>query len=489
MVEQNIANEFAVIFNRIKTEYDMIEQFVPVKVVEGYFHNDIECFIDADQNVYPHIASLSNIGNVFAARINIIDALNEFNDLSLTKIKEKILLELSQYDYYKNINENSEEYCHINMYNKETGELALFCDKNTDYFYETDENEKDLTTNSLVKINEEEVNLTPNAIVKELKRTVKGQDEAITKIATIIWAKYNMPKINKTSMLVIGPSGVGKTTIFKKIKETLDIPLCIYPLSSKLNGYEIEEMLLKLYYDTDMDIDKTENGIIVIDNFEEICSNRDKDEIRNFVIQNELLKTIEGCEKTFQLDEQTIIKINTSNITFICCGNILNNKSSDKTIGFNANDQNKQQSNIKIAPQTIINKGGIISKLVECIPIIIELNDINKNKGILKEILLDSDYSIFHQFSETFASYGIKIGNLDSTIDVIVENALKKDYSIQRLINITTNMFLKIVEKIGNNPNKYNKLIIGNNIIDNPTDYKLISKRIKVKKKEKPTQN
>ena len=488
MVEENIINEFAVIFNRQKIEHNLIEQFIPVKVVEGYYNEDIACFIDADQNVYPHISSLTNIGNVFAARINIIQTLSEFNDMSLKKIKEEILLDLSQYDFYKNIDEESEDYCQIRIYNKETGELSIFCDKNTAQFNENDENDKMLITSSSIEINDkQEINITPKDIANEIKKTIKGQDEAIAKIATLIWTKYNMPKINKTNMLVVGASGVGKTTIFKKIKEKLDIPLSIYPLSSTLNGYEIEEMLLKLYYDSDMDIDKTENGIIVIDNFEEICSDHSSDELAKFMIQNELLKIISGCEKVIPLDEQTIIKINTAKITFICCGNFLNKKSNDITIGFSTKEQEKQNNSIDT--NAIINNSGIISELIECLPIIIELEDKSKNREVLKDILLNSDDSAFHQLAESFAAYGIKISNFDLTVDYLVDTALKKGYGVQKIINTITNMLLNVIEKIGNNPNKYNKLIIGNNIIDDANDYKLVQKRIKVKKKGNINQN
>lgn len=487
MVEDNIINEFAVIFNRQKTEYDEIEQFIPVKVVEGYFIEELECFVDADQNVYPHIASLSNIGNVFAARINIIKALNQFDDMSLKKIKEEILLDLSQYVFYKNIDEESENYCQIRMYNKETGELSIFCDQNTESVNEQNGSDKMLISNSSIEITgTKDTSLTPEDIIHEIKKTIKGQDEAVAKIATIIWSKFNMPKINKTNILLVGASGTGKTTIFKKIKEELDIPLSIYPLSSTLNGYEIEEMLLKLYYDCGMDIDKTENGIIVIDNFEQICSNHDNDEIANFVFQNELLKIISGCEKVIQLDEQTIIKINTSKIMFVCCGNLINKKNNDITIGFSTKELEKQNNN---DIPLIINNSGIISELVECMSIIIELNDISKNRQILKEILLKSDNSVLRKYAESFLEYGIKIENYDLTVDALIDNALKKGYGINKLINTSTNMLLKAIERIGNNPNKYNKLIIGNNIIDNPNDYKLIPKKIKVKKKINTIQN
>lgn len=480
MVEENNINEFAVIFNRLKTEHESIIQFVPVKVVEGYYCKENSCFIDANQNVYPHMASLSSIGNAYAARINIYNALSEFDKMSLTKIKEEILNDLLQYSFFKIIDESSEQYCQIQMYNNETGELALFNDQDTPAYYNIDESNYPLIESD--ETSDKRALTTPIEIVKEIRKTIKGQDEALNKIATVIWAKYNMPKMNRTNMLIVGPHSCGKTTIFKKIKEKYDIPLSLYSFPSTFSGNEIEEMLLKLYYDSNMDIDKAKNGIIVIDNFEEISSiNNNYDEIINTIMQNELLKIFEGTEKTIKIDEESFLKIDTSNITFICCGSAPDKSAYDLPIGFSIDDRITKQEGIS----TIFENGSVKNKLFDFLPISVYLNDISKDKDVLKEILLTSDESPLYQFTESFTSFGITVSNFDLTIDSIITDALNKNYNIKQILNITTNILLQIMEKVGNGPNKYSKLIVGNNITDNYSDYKLIPRVTKVKKKLK----
>lgn len=485
MVEENQIGELAVIFNRLKATNDKVESFVPVKVVEGYYCEEEKCFIDSEQNVYSHITSTSKIGNVFASRIDIIEILNEYKDLSINKLKEQLLIGMMKYDYIKNIDETAEEYCQIKAHDRETNEVVVFCDKDTPSLDETEESQ---VTTSKVKAIEKKVNeedLTPNDIANQIKKSIKGQDEIIDKIATLIWVKYNMPKINKTNMFVVGESAVGKTSLFKKLRDTIDIPLTIYPLSDNLNGYEIYEMLTQLYYDSDRDIEKAENGIIVIDNFDKICCSRNDDEIEKIIIQNELLKLFNGCVKTFAIDEQTIINIDTSNITFICCGNILNKKRNDKAIGFEPFENKRPNSSTK----TILDKSGIISELLNTSMVVVELNDINKDKATLKEIILNSEDSVFHQISESFASYGIKIINFDSVIDIIIEETIEKGLTIRSIINVINNILLKVIEKIGNNPGKYNRLIIGNNIVNDPQDFFLLPQKIKIKRKLKQSLN
>lgn len=508
MVEDNIINEFAVILNRTKSQFELVEQFVPVRVVEGYFYEDEECFIDADQNVYSHIASLSTIGNVFLGRTSIIEILNKYKDMPLTKIKQKILSDLSKYEFFKNVDETSDEYCHIKMRDKETGDIYLFSDKDTVIYYEmyselnqgkniSKEHPKEITNNSTTIEREEKASLTPDDIIKLVKNTIKGQDEAIETIVTLLWVKYNLPMINKTNMLVFGPSGVGKTAIFKKIKEILDIPLSIYSVTGTsqagYKGHDIEEMLAQLYFDAGMDIEKAENGIVVIDEFDKISNNRDNGEIGTTAIQNELLKLIEGCERAIPLDNHTTVNMDTSNIIFVGCGafsNLFEEKTEKRhVIGFNSSCETKTANQSKVDTEMLVEKGGIIRELAGRLPVIIQLNDLNNDKVVLKDILLNSDESCLYQIIESLHSIGIEIENVDSVVDNLVENAIKKQIGARGLIGSSMNMFLKVFKEIGNNPNKYNKLIIGENIIDNPNDFELLTIKKKTKKKINTTQN
>ena len=102
MVEYPI-DEFAIIFNRVLTEDDTdIEEFVPVRVVEGSYFGEDELFVDSEQNSYSHMASLSEIGNVFAGRKSLAKYFKSYKNCTLSEIKERILATAQRYSYYKN---------------------------------------------------------------------------------------------------------------------------------------------------------------------------------------------------------------------------------------------------------------------------------------------------------------------------------------------------------------------------------------------------
>ena len=476
MVEEEINYEFAVIFNRYKTEDDNAEVFVPISVAEGNYNEEDKCFVDADQNVYHHICSNTKVGNVFAYRLDIMGLVSQFKDTSINKFKEQILLNMAKSDYVKLLSEGNGEFCPVQVHNSQNDETKLLDDYDTQVYLESLAT-KTKTKHIRVRLKN---SLTPAVIADKLKKHVKGQDEAIKEIATLIWAKYNMPKIKKTNLFVIGPSSVGKTSLARAIKEDLNYPVSIYPLSNSTNGIDmLYEMLAKAYYDNGEDLEKTKNSIIIIDNLEKICSQKNNDSYENIAFQEELLHIINGCEASIVLENQAPLVLDTSNITFICCGNIFGDKFTEGVAGFAPERHNDEDIKKKLKA------AGIISDLINSQMKFIEFADINKDKTIIKEIILDTEDGILDQMSKSFAPYGITIDDFNASLDKIIDKAIKENLSIQNITNIITNTLLKVIEKIGNNPGRYHKLIIGSNIIDNPEDFRLIPKQFKTRKKIK----
>ena len=484
MVEKT-KSEFAVIFNRIKSEDNKVEQFIPVKVVEGYYYEEQECFIDSDQNVYPHMASPVDFGNVFACRSDMIEVLKANSRASLTSLKKRILKRIGEYEYFKSIDENSENYGIIQVFHKRTKKIALLEDSDTENIYQTyfesKGNNQELTDQN--EPDNEGRGATPDEIIAEIKKTIKGQDEAIEKIMTLLWIRYNIPTINKTNMLVFGPSGVGKSTIFRKIKEQLNIPISIYTISgdSQTSDINFDEMLVQYYLDAGGDAEKAKRGIIVIDRFDKIANTNTEADIINTSIQSQLSKLIDGCERYIALDDSNIISIDTSNVTFICCGTFENMYGYPKqSIGFSDEPMPAKLNTCSVVDaSTIANKGGIIPELADRFHAIIKLNDIKTDRAVLKDILFNSSESSFKQIIDSLTDLGIEVEGLDNIVDQLIENAIKKKIGIRELVSTSLGLFIKIFKEIGNDPDKYERVIIGPNLLNNPTDYELVQKRTK----------
>ena len=503
MVEE--INELAILFKREITDDGFTEEFVPFKVIEGRFVDEEALFVDSKQNVYIHMGADCSVGNAFAGRRNIGETLKINPNRSLNDVKRIMLDEAIKYFYFKNIDEDSSEYGVIKMTNKDTNEEIIFVDKDSNFFYQLYKNKDDGEYDEFDDDDEEEIISsqttkkktpskkhtfnTPKEIVDEIKQYIKGQDAAVEAIVTLLWMKYKHPNIPKTNFLVIGPSGSGKTAIFERAKDLFDVPLVIHGLpgtsQAGFKGHDLDEVLIKLYYNSDKNVSEAENGIVIIDEFDKIANNYSEGgEIVTIGIQNELLKMIEGNVTSIELNNQSKLNIDTKNIVFVCSGafsKLFENKK-EKVIGFD-NYAKETQTDKKITTETIIDKGGIIRELAGRLPVIIQLNTLSRDD--LKDILLNAKDSIFVAHLNDLLSHGITVENLDELIDTIVDNAIACGIGARGLIKPIKQMFMHIFYEIDNNPDKYEKIIIGKNILNDNRDYTLIPKKVKTKTRKK----
>ena len=506
MVEE--INEIAIIFKRVKEdEYASVVEFIPFKVVEGYFCEEEGCFIDTEQNVYAHMASLSEIGNVYAGRRNLYDTIKVNPNRNIYRIRKLLLEGASKFEYYKDIDEDSDEYNIIKMRDKETGELITFSDKDTAMIYamykelppeDYPVQHNNTITNVVKSVPETEKqnpidNYTrPIEIVEDVKKTIKGQDEAVETIVTLLWLKYKYPNIKKSNILLIGPTGVGKTAIFEKLQKLLNVPLAIYGIpgtsQAGYKGHDIDEMLVQLYYAANCDLKKAEQeGIVIIDEFDKLSNNNELGELTTTGVQNELLKLIEGCQKEIDLGSHNSLFIDTSNITFVCCGafeEMYKKYTKNKTdIGFCSKTVKIEIDDLEITPEMIA-KEGIRNELVGRLPIILKLHDLNKRLDILEDILVNSDGSLLISYTNSLKEErGIEVEGLDNLIGSIVQDASERKVGARGLDRPVRVIFDKAIYKIDNNPGKYNKLVFGSNILKDNNDFELVEtdtkKRVK----------
>ena len=505
MVEDNI-NELAIIFKRIKDEDSLDETFIPFKVVEGFYFEDEDVFIDEEQNVYPHIASTNEIGNAYGSRVTLYDMLKEDTHKSLDDIKNNLLELAEKYTYYKFYDEHDGQFGLVYMKDKETEKEIIFADKDTGAWYDFynehvyNYGDSSTTTSATTATDEKEevveekkekmVFNTPKELVDEIKKNIKGQDAAVETIVTVIWKWLYHPNLPKTNMLLIGQTGCGKTAIFEEIKRLLDIPVVVYGIpgtsQSGYKGRDLDECVVSLFYDSGCNPAKAQKGIIIIDEFDKLGNNRDSGEVGTTAVQHELLKLIEGTSVPIEVNQMGgTTYIDTTNILFGGSGAFteLFDEKTNIPIGFEMSAKNENSKQLTI--EKIITKGGIIRELIGRLPVLIQLNNLNEKKPILREILLEASNSVFMAHVNDLKNKGITIENWDEVIDILVDNAAANKIGARGLISPVVKMFDKIYYEIDNNPDKYDKIIIGKNIVEDNTDFVLVPKKAKTRTRTK----
>ncbi|MCI6712968.1 MAG: AAA family ATPase, partial [Clostridium sp.] len=308
--------ELVVIFEPKELEDGTIE-LVPNTVITGYYDEVMDNFISDEGNTYWHILMPYDNVKQYAYRIPVVELVKRYRNKSLEQIKRKYLNEHLKYKYIPTLDEYNRI---IILVDKVTNEEFVFEDKDS-IFYDYDEEITWLTEtdgdkgqepnrpkenpktkssknseSEKAKTNEEE-SVLPKDVLIELYKTVKGQDELVKTIVTTIWV--NLYSIgNKRNMLVMGPTGVGKTLVFETLSKILGIPILVTSTSGMsqagYKGGDLTEILTQyiLKYGKDPNIDK---GIIILDEFDKLAyKGEESGSVSTMGIQNELLKMIEG---------------------------------------------------------------------------------------------------------------------------------------------------------------------------------------------------
>ena len=297
--------------------------------------------------------------------------------------------------------------------------------------------------------------LRPIEIKEILDDYIIGQDKAKKSIAVATYNHYkrivsniynNDNDIQKSNILLIGPTGSGKTLIAKTIAKMLDLPFAIADATSLTEagyvGEDVENILLKLIQNANWNIPLAERGIIFIDEIDKIANKSDSASITRDVsgegVQQALLKIIEGTEANVppqggrKHPNQEYIKINTNNILFICGGafdgieKIIKQRLGKKSIGFNKTTiLNEDSEYLKYLDSQDIVKYGLIPEFVGRLPIISCLNKLTEEDMI--NILSKPKNSLVNQYQKLFNIDDIELTFTDDALKLIAKTAIRRE--------------------------------------------------------------
>ena len=340
-------------------------------------------------------------------------------------------------------------------------------------------------------INDEDKLLSPQEIKEILDSYVIGQEEAKKTLAVAVYNHYKRinnktdkkddVEIQKSNVLLLGPTGCGKTLLAQTLAKILNVPFAIADATTLTEagyvGEDVENILLKLIQAADYDIEKAERGIIYIDEIDKISRKSENPSITRDVsgegVQQALLKIIEGTVASVppqggrKHPHQEFLQINTENILFICGGafegleKIVKDRTGKKSIGFGAQiDSNKDMSKYsifeKLLPQDLL-KFGLIPEFVGRLPIIATLKELDKEALI--DIVTKPKNALVKQYKKLMELDNVELEFEPEALELIVDKAIERKTGARGLRSIIEDIMRDIMFKIPSNP-KIEKCIV-----------------------------